>query len=147
MKKQRLFQSTLPSAGSDAVRLILDFCLFRFQSTLPSAGSDLKRIKSVMRVSYFNPRSPVRGATYVVKAVYYKSFISIHAPQCGERPSGALPPFFAMLFQSTLPSAGSDYGCALLLCRLVYFNPRSPVRGATASNVSWSSIFVTLLAF
>ena len=126
------FQSTLPYAGSDVFFLHCHGSLSVFQSTLPYAGSDAFAYKSALCSVYFNPRSPMRGATcrasinrrswyfnprspmrgatrrrrrYILRQLR----ISIHAPLCGERPRKCIAKR-----------------------RRRHFNPRSPMRGATA---------------
>ena len=58
-----------------------------FQSTLPTRGSDLRACMMKIAKHYFNPRSPRGGAT---SALYFslcaERCISIHAPHEGERP-------------------------------------------------------------
>ena len=102
-----------------------------FQSTLPYAGSDAKQRRPTRKQSNFNPRSPMRGAT---DGIIYACLIcgisihaplcgerrslerhaesdqkiSIHAPLCGERPLHGYHGLFIEIFQSTLPYAGSD---------------------------------------
>ena len=104
----------------------------KFQSTLPTRGSDFVRSLSWIRKSDFNPRSPRGGATLLwfswcairakisIHAPHegerlsllppspQSSNISIHAPHEGERPKYKDHPAVAMLFQSTLPTRGSD---------------------------------------
>ena len=110
-----------------------------FQSTLPTRGSDGERRKSLPCPCYFNPRSPRGGATIRRTGRYPILGISIHAPHEGERPlmflglspdshisihapheGERLPtltanPTQAGAFQSTLPTRGSDDGIALIV--------------------------------
>ncbi len=79
-----------------------------FQSTLPYTGSDSSPVTDRAPDQYFNPRSPIRGATVVIVTQASLVQISIHAPLYGERP-----------FACQHRSCGN------------YFNPRSPIRGAT----------------
>ena len=60
---QRLFQSTLPTRGSDALLSATQIARLPFQSTLPTRGSDITKIEYIIDVR-----------------------ISIHAPHEGERP-------------------------------------------------------------
>ena len=80
----------------------------RFRSTLPYAGERLIQYRQAVYSRYFNPRSPMRGATTAVRAPAVDDQISIHAPLCGER-------------------QGSEGGYTVP----IDFNPRSPMRGAT----------------
>ena len=58
-----IFQSTLPTRGSDGIVCTIKFNIMQFQSTLPTRGSD----------------------HYFAVDDYYVQFISIHAPHEGER--------------------------------------------------------------
>ena len=125
-----LFQSTLPTRGSDCISCCLACCiaisihaphegerqtrqylqilLMEFQSTLPTRGSDCDKKAGGDRPMNFNPRSPRGGATLNVGDKLICKAISIHAPHEGERL------------------------CAV--CRWLRqrdFNPRSPRGGAT----------------
>ena len=52
------FQSTLPTMGSDLRAAISHRMDSAFQSTLPTRGSDQLRLDLAIPWSYFNPRSP-----------------------------------------------------------------------------------------
>ena len=107
------FQSTPPCAGGDAEPVLVHRQFGIFQSTPPCAGGDVQE---------FN-------ATYEIVS------ISIHAPLCGGRlrithadtPEGGE-------FQSTPPCAGGDLWPGFVSAQIAYFNPRPPVRGATAAG-------------
>ena len=81
----QLFQSTLPTRGSDVAYYYLNAIFFLFQSTLPTRGSD----------EYFGDGAPVVGvsihAPHEGERLYYvtsrdkKQEVSIHAPHEGER--------------------------------------------------------------
>ena len=102
------FQSTLPTRGSDGAGGGLH-CRPLFQSTLPTRESDpiFEAIAEV--TAYFNPRSPRGGATIRQENNRGGKAISIHAPHEGER----------RVRGDVSAAAG------------VHFNPRSPRGGAT----------------
>ena len=150
-----------------------------FQSTLPTRGSDFAFRPYLYTRGDFNPRSPRGGATHSVpfvhdgcrvisihaphegerpcrgKNILYLSGISIHAPHEGERHNGEGAPIMRkaisihaphegerlrftstllvhhFIFQSTLPTRGSDNAAPQASGRARYFNPRSPRGGAT----------------
>ena len=103
-----MFQSTLPTRGSDlgvATQVLISIA---FQSTLPTRGSDgqtftapdigkvsihaphegERRSVSVVasqRGRCFNPRSPRGGATMHTHPLRHGEAVSIHAPHEGER--------------------------------------------------------------
>ena len=92
----------------------------RFQSTLPYAGSDYRRMARNLSALYFNPRSPMRGATEALAKLLLDSEISIHAPLCGERRWHNVFSMIPIQFQSTLPYAGSDLSaCRSALCSVI----------------------------
>ena len=80
-----IFQSTLPTRGSDPRADYMQRANSLFQSTLPTRGSDLFAFLGKLHRLYFNPRSPRGGATEDIQRL---------------RTEG--------IFQSTLPTRGSD---------------------------------------
>gem|GEM_PF-3219621 len=109
------FQSTPPCAGGDLrIYLCKDFAII-FQSTPPCAGGDRKLRGMGFYSPHFNPRPPVRGATFCASPpanrLRFQSTppcaggdptipekdltleISIHAPLCGGRPDSGLGKF------------------------------------------------------
>ena len=82
-----------------------------FQSTLPTRGSDPGHRTASLWSGYFNPRSPRGGATRRTRVFYAVSIISIHAPHEGERQVRHGSKRRAGGFQSTLPTRGSDADC------------------------------------
>ena len=84
--EHRKFQSTLPTRGSDPVMRSKASLPDRFQSTLPTRGSDEAAQSMKGSILYFNPRSPRGGATcYARLRMARGRIISIHAPHEGER--------------------------------------------------------------
>ena len=57
------FQSTLPTRGSDSQRIMYACTMRIFQSTLPTRGSDAGAKDERPHLDNFNPRSPRGGAT------------------------------------------------------------------------------------
>ena len=112
-------------------------------------------INYIFHIVCFNPRSPRGGATKQDSVIMGEAKVSIHAPHEGERLGAGGGLHCRPLFQSTLPTRGSDHSHAPLrspsamfqstlptrgsdLCtvfflmrRKVCFNPRSPRGGAT----------------
>ena len=82
--KYKNFNPRSPVRGATACAVAWHFYSL-FQSTLPCAGSDKISVWTLSVSQYFNPRSPVRGATFVYMCIISHSYISIHAPLCGER--------------------------------------------------------------
>ena len=107
---QRVFQSTLPTRGSDGGAGGGGGRKAHFNPRSPRGGATgwdcLRRWKRVD----FNPRSPRGGATYARTSSAVGFTISIHAPHEGERQKQRLEAELQELFQSTLPTRGSDGG-------------------------------------
>ena len=102
-----LFQSTLPTRGSDCISCCLACCI-AISIHAPHEGERRCVCMVCVHVVDFNPRSPRGGATNAPNRGYARVAISIHAPHEGERL------------------------CAV--CRWLRqrdFNPRSPRGGAT----------------
>ena len=102
------FQSTLPTRGSDFHYCRRPRNQAIFQSTLPTRGSDIKffNICGYPSISIHAPHEGERHAPGAYRLDIIN--ISIHAPHEGERPKYKDHPAVAMLFQSTLPTRGSD---------------------------------------
>ena len=102
-----LFQSTLPTRGSDELlntanknaaisihaphegeRLIGEFTSpwkYNFNPRSPRGGATCKKHHTEYVLKHFNPRSPRGGATRSIIKSYRRLKISIHAPHEGER--------------------------------------------------------------
>ena len=134
-----------------------------FQSTLPTRGSDNRiyfSAQSHESISIHAPHEGERLLRYGGKL--RRAFpISIHAPHEGERLVDRLQPVTfrifqstlptrgsdamerggwktdTTIFQSTLPTRGSDPTCYPTGRRYSYFNPRSPRGGATIRAVPY----------
>ena len=102
-----------------------------FQSTLPTRGSDgtSKSLKEIMGISIHAPHEGERHHRYRHGAV--SPDISIHAPHEWERRRRNRTMCGAAQFQSTLPTRGSDAPLTAQILCVTYFNPRSPRGGAT----------------
>ena len=135
-----LFQSTLPTRGSDIPRRkTARWCSLHFNPRSPRGGATRGACSVKKERPNFNPRSPRGGATsryrHFVRRLKFQSTlptrgsdahavlsipihrrISIHAPHEGERPQ---------------PSWRG--ACA------IYFNPRSPRGGATLLIAPWDN--------
>ena len=151
------FQSTLPTRGSDFAGHRDNAVPVKFQSTLPTRGSDAfgaKILRPRQRISIhaphegerprasgtpfalatnFNPRSPRGGATIVqqtcgVDEKIFQSTLPTRGSDGRQSPQVLKP----MRFQSTLPTRGSDTFSMSYSIIYTYFNPRSPRGGATA---------------
>ena len=133
--RQRLFnrfQSTPPCAGGDDIAKCQSVKGVPFQSTPPCAGGDLTCANSSPAQKLFQSTPPCAGGDIVKTSPTVPPTISIHAPLCGGRPQDFTILSARHRFQSTPPCAGGDIvtsGCVYILLN---FNPRPPVRGATA---------------
>ena len=138
------FQSTLPTRGSDRnqqrtyyVGVIISihaahegqrhkkvcfvYLSAGFQSTLPTRGSDYSQtILLLVPFLYFNPRCP-RGAATSIFSLRSGRLrqISIHAAHEGQRRRRQFLQLYVVLFQSTLPTRGSDWQCVYIMPHLL----------------------------
>ena len=124
-----IFQSTLPTRGSDFNRRHFYRADVRFQSTLPTRGSDARRGCRCPPACHFNPRSPRGGATHHLEDQCQRIAISIHAPHEGERLATLAGDVTTFLFQSTLPTRGSDPQRLLRRCGRQQISIHAPHEG------------------
>ncbi len=110
-----------------------------FQSTLPTRGSDAKAGSSRGVRQGFNPRSPRGGATAGNELTSVGLRVSIHAPHEGERQGWPLSSTSARRFNPRSPRGGATRCLAPRRSRPRCFNPRSPRGGATFSTMLWAS--------
>ena len=119
------------------VHLLLEL----FQSTLPTRGSDANSL-SVAPGEFISIHAPHEGERHI--GVYIGGnmvIISIHAPHEGERRGITYGTYAVRIFQSTLPTRGSDNICASQNDVKHDFNPRSPRGGATAEKCIYMQHF------
>ena len=127
-----MFQSTLPTRGSDGDAWIFDWLNWRFQSTLPTRGSDECKTERGSYNKGFNPRSPRGGATIAGQARGYLVDVSIHAPHEGERRIAGFYFFAPRPVSIHAPHEGERrYLSTDDPVLMPGFNPRSPRGGAT----------------
>jgi len=136
-----IFQSAHPYVGCDPFRLPLIFASASFQSAHPYVGCDHEGLASGVSMDYFNPRTPMWGATLNARIVR-SSMVT---------------------FQSAHPYVGCDilYGhgkghlhisiraplCGVRHCRpgrslmtASNFNPRTPMWGATMTHMTMTAL-------
>ena len=102
-----------------------------FNPRSPRGGATSKQFYRCSVSADFNPRSPRGGATVYADYPQIPTVISIHAPHEGERLFGVHTGYRLEIFQSTLPTRGSDWTHLPPRHCGGYFNPRSPRGGAT----------------
>ncbi len=124
------FQSTLPTRGSDGRCSLYPPTRGGFQSTLPTRGSDEVYRRRQTAACGFNPRSPRGGATIFAIAYLPIMAVSIHAPHEGERLSTSTFILAPSMFQSTLPTRGSDYSPVATPYEAAVFQSTLPTRGS-----------------
>ena len=142
-----VFQSTLPTRGSDLHSQFFSLIYWQFQSTLPTRGSDGTSNVFNCQPFPFQSTLPTRGSDGFNGCTSAFNVISIHAPHEGERPHFRGDSGGDDIFQSTLPTRGSDTPCSMPRPKIVYFNPRSPRGGATVIVVAYlSTILISIHA-
>ena len=128
-RTKNIFQSTLPTRGSDDC--FEDLCAANaiFQSTLPTRGSDKEYLQWEKYPIHFNPRSPRGGATYPRAGQPEGHRISIHAPHEGERLHMYRDRNDGKQFQSTLPTRGSDNSAVRIIAAALSISIHAPHEG------------------
>ena len=128
-----IFQSTLPTRGSDDIIAYMRKKHNVISIHAPHEGERLLPIGYLDISPTISIHAPHEGERhYFAVDDYYVQFISIHAPHEGERLLAPASFNVFIVFQSTLPTRGSDGdGCGLAPDGRD-FNPRSPRGGATA---------------
>ena len=131
------FQSTHPCAGCDHLQRQSGEHTTQFQSTHPCAGCDFQASYFRRKDVYFNPRTPVRGATSVWRLRGSFRVISIHAPLCGVRPALEQMRVNQMYqFQSTHPCAGCDDKCIYFSVIVKVISIHAPLCGVRPERPS-----------
>ena len=107
---------------------------WRFQSTLPSAGSDCAAI-GLLISDVISIHAPLRGERLLPRSGRAgSSSISIHAPLRGERLEVKADGYAKVIFQSTLPYAGSD-GAGEVYQGVDKISIHAPLRGERLRKV------------
>ena len=140
-KNSPLFQSTLPTRGSDNCPLAAVGYGVQFQSTLPTRGSDAAFSAAAFSDKSFNPRSPRGGATTFWDIYTLLATVSIHAPHEGERQTLLHLMAQRRLFQSTLPTRGSDSLSFAYSRTELKFQSTLPTRGSDGGKVHLYAAF------
>ena len=104
---QPIFQSTLPTRGSDRSHYTGTH-FWTISIHAPHEGERLGVPPHMCMDLDFNPRSPRGGATPASCKSSVQRYISIHAPHEGERRLTSPMMRGENVFQSTLPTRGSD---------------------------------------
>ena len=128
------FQSTLPTRGSDGELIMSDAIKdYNFNPRSPRGGATFRWLRLNQWVSLFQSTLPTRGSDLAFMRPICGTAISIHAPHEGERQDWTLLaeqtttisihaphegerlldpdwPGWDDVFQSTLPTRGSDTG-------------------------------------
>ena len=126
-----------PPEGSDRYAVQLDLGDRHISTHAPPEGSDCSSTAAPPASWDFNPRSPLRGATRAVRIQLLHVQISTHAPPEGSDHKGSI--LCAVVRISThAPPEGSDPSTTCCCAARSYFNPRSPLRGATSPVCMYS---------
>ena len=137
---QRDFNPRSPRGGATASGRHASQTQKHFNPRSPRGGATWIHLPPRHCGGYFNPRSPRGGATFNSLIVFVQLEISIHAPHEGERLLCIKNQIFISVFQSTLPTRGSDVLSNYCKCLCKNFNPRSPRGGATMMSCVSASL-------
>ena len=120
-----------PRTGSDATSRSVFSLSAEFQSTLPVRGATRGANLLVLKIIYFNPRSPYGERPGCGRAVTKPVLISIHAPRTGsDLHADNLGGVDGISIHA--PRTGSDNSLAKLEYVYASFQSTLPVRGATS---------------
>ena len=159
-KWKRDFNPRSPRGGATAANRILGHITNHFNPRSPRGGATLQRLWSGRLKINFNPRSPRGGATMPAFHNFLDAVISIHAPHEGERrfidghwihtifdfnprsPRGGATSSATVkqsrgIFQSTLPTRGSDELMLRLSLNIREFQSTLPTRGSDLIQLVW----------
>ena len=127
------FQSTHPCAGCDhSLQFPRSFGLFYFNPRTPVRGATSYVAPCASASAYFNPRTPVRGATRAWHSPPgHRGYFNPRTPVRGATPRPEGEPQLALNFNPRTPVRGATRGCCTAAILSQNFNPRTPVRGAT----------------
>ena len=114
-----------------------------FQSTLPTRGSDSRHLFHRRPDPCFNPRSPRGGATKKALADGEMRYVSIHAPHEGERLALINHEIDGNGFNPRSPRGGATPLPLIRLNSCLSFNPRSPRGGATSGSTHYRTAAVS----
>ena len=130
------FNPRSPRGGATIKFVKSSIVLILFQSTLPTRGSDFN-FRSFFKPDYgFNPRSPRGGATIMCQELCkLQCMFQSTLPTRGSDHTRYEAAKLNKMFQSTLPTRGSDPKPIPLPPQASSFNPRSPRGGATLPQV------------
>ena len=128
-----LFQSTLPTRGSDML-IFLRQHLWQVSIHAPHEGERPVTSRVRCEMMWFQSTLPTRGSDVLTFGTGAARDVSIHAPHEGERHHRPLLLLHIGQFQSTLPTRGSDRSGSRNAITHTGFNPRSPRGGATAEK-------------
>ena len=131
-EETRVFQSTPPCAGGDRL-IVYKVAIGSISIHAPLCGGRPERIPSLHLHADFNPRPPVRGATTITARFGYLTLFQSTPPCAGGDQPELLHNHTSKIFQSTPPCAGGDIQGNNQQTINFDFNPRPPVRGATAA--------------
>ena len=130
------FNPRSPRGGATSRPPLKVLSITRFNPRSPRGGATTYRRNGGGGQTGFNPRSPRGGATIYTVPETADIYVSIHAPHEGERPLGDISALDVYMFQSTLPTRGSDFVRALDSQRGVGFQSTLPTRGSDANKIA-----------
>ena len=129
-KNSPLFQSTLPTRGSDPPYAAFDRHQRRFNPRSPRGGATIFKTEGKNIEYMFQSTLPTRGSDAAISSTSSARF-NPRSPRGGATPFRICTLYALCVFQSTLPTRGSDSLHAPTIPKTICFNPRSPRGGAT----------------
>ena len=120
------FQPTRPLRGATTTAASSGHDIRIFQPTRPLRGATARTAgKSFLR-KYFNPRAPCGARPTVAKSDLAQDVFQPTRPLRGATNGRVILEKKGEEFQPTRPLRGATWLLVLILCFLLYFNPRAP---------------------
>ena len=120
------FQSTRPLRGATCA-LTRDATSWKNFNPRAPCGA---RLGGGIRITFsalnFNPRAPCGARLQTMTMTACRLIISTHAPLAGRDVGQTYRIALSTIFQPTRPLRGATWLLVLILCFLLYFNPRAP---------------------
>ena len=125
--------------GARLQTMTMTACRLIISTHAPLAGRDVGQTYRIALSTIFQPTRPLRGATFMVGDVFSSMIFQPTRPLRGATNGRVILEKKGEEFQPTRPLRGATWLLVLILCFLLYFNPRAPC-GARPGRARWYTI-------
>ena len=112
--------------GARLQTMTMTACRLIISTHAPLAGRDVGQTYRIALSTIFQPTRPLRGATFMVGDVFSSMIFQPTRPLRGATNGRVILEKKGEEFQPTRPLRGATWLLVLILCFLLYFNPRAP---------------------